>query len=35
MKCGSGLALSTAWAAVESAKTELSKTYSIDPEYNL
>ena len=31
MKCGSGLALSTAWAAVESAKTELSKTYSIDP----
>jgi glycerol-3-phosphate dehydrogenase subunit B len=35
MKCGSGLALSTAWAAVESAKTELSKTYSIDPEHNL
>ena len=26
MKCGSGLALSTAWAAVESAKIELEKT---------
>jgi glycerol-3-phosphate dehydrogenase subunit B len=26
MKCGSGLALATAWAAVDSAKTELKKT---------